>query len=317
MNIVVLDGFMPNFDRHPWTFEQEHTVQWYDFTEVEKVNERIQDADAVFINRMPFTRENIEHAPNLKYIGTLSTGFNMIDLAAAKEKNITVCNVPGYSTHSVTQTTFAMLLEMTTKISTFNDYVKDGGWKGTSDPNIAAIGMTEIYGKTLGILGCGEIGMNVANIAQAFGMNVLAYRRTPDHSLNTDTFRFVSLEEMLKACDILTIHCPLNAQTENLINKETIAMMKDGISIINTARGAVINEIDVVQALNNGKIKMIAVDVLRVEPPEYNNQMIFHKNCIVTPHIAWMPKETRIRLLKIAAENLDCFLAGKPQNVVQ
>ncbi|MEG2295661.1 MAG: NAD(P)-dependent oxidoreductase, partial [Oscillospiraceae bacterium] len=144
----------------------------------------------------------------------------------------------------------------------------------------------------------------------------LAYRRTPDHSLDTDTFAFVTLEEMLKNSDMVTIHCPLNAQTENLINQKTITMMKNSVLIINTSRGAVLNEADVVQALNSGKIKMIAVDVLAVEPPEYNNQMIFHKNCIVTPHIAWMPKETRIRLLEIAAKNLDCFLSGKPQNIV-
>ena len=285
----------------------------YDFTAKEDLVSRIHDADAIFINRVSIPRQVIEQCPNLKYIGLFATGYNNVDIAAAKERGITVCNVPEYSSYAVAQHTMALLLDIVNRVSVLNPMVKSGGW---NDENIISVPLKELFGKKLGIIGCGDIGMTFAKMAQAMGMKVLAYRRNPNPADETEFFRYVNLPTLYRESDVISIHCPLNNETRGMINKNALSQMKDGTILLNTARGPILNEQDVADALDSGKLYMAGVDVLAKEPPADDNPLLCHPRCIITPHVAWSPLETRQRLIDITIENFYAYLDGRPQNVV-
>ncbi len=278
----------------------------YPFTAKDELLERIHDADAVFVNRVAISREIMEQCEKLKYIGVFATGYNLIDIEGAKELGITVCNVPEYSSNAVAQHTFALILEITNQISELNKTVKSGNW---NDESIIKIPLSELYGKTLGLIGYGNIAKAVERIAESFGMNVI-------HCKNTKTEDSVTLEELCRSSDIISLHCPSNDSTRNMINRDTIALMKDGAVLINTARGNIIDDKAVAEALDSGKLYMAGIDVMSKEPPAADNPLLNHPRCIITPHVAWAPEETRKRLIDIVFENYMAFLDGKPQNVV-
>lgn len=312
MKLVLLDGYLANFEGNQLALGAEHQQQWYPATAPHEAAERIGDADGVIVNRQMVDDELMERCPNLKYIGALGTGYNMIDLAAATRRGIVVTNCPGYSTPAVAQATFGLLLDVMSRVSVYDQLVRTGGWKKGGAKALTAVSTHELAGKTMGILGLGEIGQAVATIAAAFGMEVLGYRRTPGDS----TVPLVDLDTLLAKSDVLSIHCPLTAETTGLINRDTIAKMKDGAVIINTARGAILNEKDVAAALDSGKLAALGADVLTAEPPEETNPLVGHPKAVITPHVAWMPVEARQRLLKQVEENFLAFVAGSSQNVV-
>jgi len=311
MKIVVLDGYAANPGDLSWeAFEQLGEITVYDRTAAADVAARIADADIALTNKTVLTRDLLAGAGKLKYVGVLATGYNVVDVAAAKELGVTVTNIPAYSTDSVAQMTFALLLEICHRAGHHSDAVHAGRW--TSNPDFCFWDMPqmELAGKTMGIVGYGRIGKKVAEIARCFGMKVIAWTRTPRDP------ECVSLDELLAQSDVISLHCPLFPQTQNLINAETIAKMKDGAIIINTSRGPVINEADLAAALKSGKIYAAASDVATVEPITADNPLLDAPNMIITPHIAWATHEARARLLKIAAENIRAFAAGAPVNVV-
>lgn len=316
MKLVVLDGFLANHDRMDWGLMRDHRVVWYDESQPHEIAQRIGDAQGVITNRAPVTAETIRSCPNLEYIGTLGTGYNMIDLTAAREAGITVCNAPDYSSFAVAQATFALLLELVNRTSVFHRYVSSGGWTSPLDRNITDVPMIELYGKTIGLIGCGSIGRQVARQATSFGMEVLAVRRHPGYAEGDGGPQFVPLEQLLAQSDIVSIHCPLNDETRGLLNRERIAQMKDGAILINTARGAILDAQAVAQALDSGKLYLAGMDVLSEEPPQRDNPLVGHPRCVITPHVAWGARETRRRLLDLVEENVRRYLAGNPQNVV-
>ena len=317
MKIVVLDECHATqskltFDRLK---EFGELVTYYD-TKEDEVLDRIYDADIVIENRIKLSKREMDHAKNLKFISTLSTGYNLVDVEYAKEKGIVVSNVPAYSSYAVAQATVALLLEVANKTAQFNDFVKANNWDRFDNPEMWAIPQIELFGKTIGIIGMGDIGFKVAKICEALGMKVLGYKRTPDLSLETENIKFASLDDVLAKSDFISLHCPLTTETNRLINKSRISQMKDGVIILNTSRGNILDEQDVFDALNSGKIRSIAVDVLKNEPPKSDDILISHPNTIITPHVAWAPEDTRIRLINIVYENLKGFLSNSPRNVV-
>lgn len=262
MKIVVLDGLLPNPGDISWDpISQFGEFEVYDFTPPEQIAQRIKGAEAIFTNRCNITRELIQGCPTLRYIGTFGTGYNNIDIAAAKECGVKVYNIPAYCRYAVAQMAVALLLEIACRTSVFDHYIKAGKWKKDADPEITSVRQMELSGKTLGIIGMGNIGHTVAQTGIALGMKVLAYKRTPDKSLENEHLRFCSLEELLRESDVISIHCPLNDGTRGLINRNTIAMMKEGAIIINTGRGAVVEEDAVVEALDSGKLYAYGSDV--------------------------------------------------------
>ncbi len=285
----------------------------YNFTSKEELIPRIHDADAVFINRVAIPRQVMEQCPKLKYIGLFATGYNGVDIKAAKERGITVCNVPEYSSYAVAQHTMALLLEIVNRVSVYSPMVKQGGW---NDQNIISVPLTELFGKTVGIIGCGSIGMAFAKMAQAMGMKVLAHRRTPNPSDETESFRYVDLPTLYRNSDVISIHCPLTDKTRGMINRSALSQMKDGTILLNTARGPILNEKDVLEALESKKLYMVGLDVLAKEPPSPDHPLVLHPRSVVTPHVAWSPLETRQRLIDITIENFYAYLNGHPQNVV-
>ncbi|AUS06829.1 D-2-hydroxyacid dehydrogenase [Pseudotamlana carrageenivorans] len=319
MKIVVLDGYTLNPGDLSWEdLKKIGDLTVYDRTrlEAETVLKNIGDAEIVFTNKTPLTKEVIEKASNLKYIGVLATGYNVVDIEAAVNHNITVTNVPEYSTKSVAQFTMALLLEMCHHVGNHNQAVQNGAWSSSPDFSFWNHPLIELDGKTLGIIGFGNIGQATAKIAQAFGLNILTYSRTKYPELESETCKFVSLDELLENSDIISLHCPLFPETKHIINKANIAKMKDGVMIINTSRGPLIHEEDLKTALNNDKVFAAAIDVASVEPIDANNPLLSAKNCIITPHIAWAPIEARRRLMKTAIENLEAFIAGNSVNVI-
>ena len=317
MKVVVLDGYLVNHDNMHWEVKDRFpNLVWYDESAPEQIAERIGDAEIVFACRAPITAETFEKCPNIRYIGVLGTGFNAIDVAAASAHGVVVSNVSSYSTDAVTQVTFSLLLEIMGSIFARTSYVKQGGWTKFKDPGVSEVPMYEIAGKTMGIIGMGSIGRAVARVANAFGMDVVAYRRHPDKSLENDHLKFVDLETLYQVSDVISIHCPLTPETQGMINAESIAKMKDGVVILNTSRGPVIDEQALSDALDSGKVYMAGLDVLTNEPPKADNPLVHNPRCIITPHIGWTPKETRARLLDISAQCLFGFLEGKPMNVV-
>lgn len=317
MKIVVLDGFTLNPGDLSWDELKEiGNVTVYERTPVDKIFERIGDAEIVFTNKTPLGGDDFKKLPNLKYIGVLATGYNVVDTEAAKDFGITVTNVPTYGTMAVAQFTFALLLEMCHHVWEHNMAVKNGEWTKCADFCFYKYPLVELTGKTLGVIGYGRIGKAVSNIAQVFGMKVLAYSRSKDAVIDSKNVRYAELDELFAKSDVITLHCPLFESTRGMINKNTINKMKDGVMLINTARGPLIVEEDLAEALNNGKVAGAAVDVVSIEPIKEDNPLLYAKNCIITPHIAWAPKETRERLMRIAVDNLKSFLQGNPVNVV-
>ncbi len=317
MKIVVLDGYTLNPGDLSWEgLEQIGILEVYDRTPEDLIIERIGNAEIVLTNKTPLTENIFEQAPHIKYVGVLATGYNVVDMAAAKKKGITVTNIPAYGTNAVAQMTFALLLEMCHHVWAHSEEVKKGAWINSPDFCFWNYPLIELAGKTMGVIGFGRIGQAVGKIAQALGMNVLAHDVQPDHTLESETLQYVQLDRLLTRSDIITLHCPLLDSTEGMINKDTIAGMKDGVMIINTSRGPLINEEDLATALNSKKVAGAALDVLSREPPGKDNPLLAARNCIITPHISWAPKESRERLMNIAINNLKQFLAGRTVNAV-
>ena len=279
----------------------------------EEVAEAIEDADMVIVNKTVMDAGSLRLAKKLKYIGLFATGYNNIDIEYCRAHGITVCNAGSYSTDAVAQQTFALILEHFNNTAKYNDYVQDGKWKRSPTFSPFIYPLNELSGKVIGIVGLGAIGQKVAKIAQAFGMKTIAYNRSPR---NVDGVTQVDFDTLLKESDIVTVHCPLNKDSERMFNKETFAKMKQTALFVNTARGGVVVESDLRDALENGVIGGACIDVLTVEPMVEDCVLMGAKNCIITPHIAWAPLETRQRLMGIVCDNIRGFLSGEPQNVV-
>ena len=312
--IVVLDGYTLNPGDLSWDgFSALGDLTAYDRTEPKDILSRIGDADIVITNKTPLTKETIEKAPNLTYIGVLATGFNVVDGEAAKRKGIPVCNIPTYGTDAVAQFAFAMLLDIANHVAHHANEVKKGRWTESPDFCFWDKPLMELLGKTIGIIGFGRIGQATGRIAKAFGMEVLAYDGY--HMPNADC-RYVDLDELFAKSDVIALHCPLTSETEGIINKESIAKMKDGVILLNNSRGPLIVEQDLADALNSDKVYAAGLDVVSSEPIKADNPLLKAKNCIITPHISWAPKESRTRLMGIAVDNLKSFLDGKAVNVV-
>ncbi len=317
MKIVVLDGYTLNPGDISWEgLEALGEVTVYDRTKEEDVIARIGDADVVYTNKTPVTRETLEACDNVKFIGVLATGYNIVDIDAAKEKGIPVSNIPTYGTAAVSQFAIALLLELCHHIGAHSDAVKAGEWTNNPDWCFWKYPLVELAGKTMGIIGFGRIGQDTAKIAQALGMKVLAYDAYQNPELESETCHYADLDTLLGQSDVISLHCPLFPSTEGIINKANIAKMKDGVMIINDSRGPLIVEKDLRKALDSGKVAGAALDVVSTEPIQADNPLIGAKNVILTPHIAWAPKESRQRLMDIAVANLKAYVDGAPQNVV-
>lgn len=320
MKIVILDGYTENPGDLSWEgFEDLGELTVYERTPVNDKNEirkRIGDAEIVITNKTPLTQETIESCPRIRYIGALSTGYNVIDIEAAKEQGIPVTNIPSYGTDAVAQFTFAMLLDICHHAAHHSQAVYEGRWSACPDFCFWDYPLIELAGKTMGIVGFGRIGQAVGRLANAFGMKVLAYAPHKRPELETEICHYVELPELLSKADVISLHCPLFPATEGMINKESIAMMKDGAILLNTGRGPLIVEQDLADALNSGRLYAAGVDVVSVEPIREDNPLLKAKNCLITPHIAWASKESRQRLMDTAVGNLKAFLAGEPVNVV-
>ena len=288
-------------------------VTYYSVTAENEVAERIKDSDIVLCNKTPLNRNNLKDAKNLKYIGLFATGYNNIDIEYCREKGITVCNAPSYSTDSVAQLTFALILELTNRVCDYRSLVDKGDWKKSRTFSMFPIPLMELKGKTLGIIGFGSIGARTAEIALAFGMKVLAFNRSPKSSQGVD---FVDLDTLLSQSDIVSLHCPLNPQSEKLIDEKAISKMKQGAYLINTARGPIVDENALAKALRSGRLAGAGVDVLCTEPMTEDCPLYGIPSCIITPHIAWAGLETRERLLGIVFDNIKAFLEGKTINNV-
>ncbi len=286
----------------------------YGYSAPDEIIQRIGDAEALFTNKCRITREVMEACPNLKFVGVFATGYNNIDIACAKEKGVAVCNVPGYSTDSVAQHTFALILHHYSSVAKYNDTVARGDWVYSKLFTYFNIPFFELSGKTLGIIGYGSIGKKVAKIALAFGMRVLVYTRTAP--TDKSGIEAVILEELLASSDVVTLHCPLTDKTEKLINAETLSLMKEGSLLINTSRGGVIDEHALAEALKSGKPAAAGLDVLTVEPMSADCPLRGIENCYITPHIAWAPKETRERLIGMVRDNLLGYINGNIINDV-
>lgn len=315
MKIVILDWktITMNNDISPDCFKSLGEVLCYDYTPNELAAERIADAEAVLCNKVLITDEVIKKCPNLKYIGLFATGYNNIDIDFAAENGIVVCNAGEYSTMAVAQQVFAYILHHYNKISRYDDAVKNGEWIGSESFSYFPYATDELLGKTLSVVGYGSIGRAVAKIGSAFGMNVLVNTRTAPQSC---PYTVTGLQAAVKQADVLTFHCPLTEATKGLVSKELVSQMKESAILINTSRGAVVNETDLADALKNHKISAAYLDVLENEPMRADTPLKALENCIITPHIAWAAYETRKRLLEIVYDNLDGFLKGSIRNSV-
>lgn len=319
MKIVNLDSYALNPGDLDWSpLKELGNCTFYDRTPVNDDNEilkRIGDAEIVLTNKTPLDEHVISTAPNLKYIGVTATGYNVIDTEAATKANISVTNIPTYGTDAVAQFTFALLLEITSHVGLHNQLVHDGRWSSNPDFTFWAKPLMELQGKTLGLIGFGSIAKKVAEIGHAFSMNIIFYNHRPKTDL-PNYVKQLSLEELYQQSDIISLHVPQTLETTEMINQKAISQMKDGVILINTARGGLISEKDVADALNDGKIAAAGVDVVQKEPIPADSPLLSAKNCYITPHIAWAPRETRNRLLGIVVDNLQAFLNGEKLNVV-
>ncbi|MDW5290851.1 D-2-hydroxyacid dehydrogenase [Formosa sp. PL04] len=319
MKLVVLDGYALNPGDLSWdALKALGDITIFDRTDsdTDAILEAIGDAEAVITNKVPLSRAVLTRLPQLKYIGITATGTNNIDIETAKNQQIIVTNVPAYGTASVAQFTMAMLLELCHHIGDHNLAVQSGQWTKSLDFCFWNSPLIELAGKTMGIIGFGQIGKATAALAQAFGLNVLVNNRTVYSEFETETCCFVNLDTLLAESDIISLHCPMTDATEGLVNSGSIAKMKNGVFIINTSRGGLIVETDLANALDSGKVAGAAVDVVSKEPIANNNPLLNAKNCIITPHIAWAPIESRSRCLQIAVDNFEGFIKGNPIHVV-
>ncbi len=319
MKIVILDGYSLNPGDLDWSvFSDMGETVVYDRTPVDDEKEiirRIGDSEIILTNKTPISRAILERCPAVRYVGLLSTGYNVVDVEAARERGIPVCNVPGYGTASVAQMTIALLLEICHRVGHHNQAVHAGRWSESVDYCFWDGTLIEAAGKTMGIVGFGSIGQAVGRIAEALGMTVIASGPHP-WGEGERPAPYVPLEELLGRSDVVSLHCPLFPETRGLINRETIAKMKDEAILLNTSRGPLLVEQDVADALNSGKLYAAGVDVAETEPIPAASPLLTAKNCVITPHIAWAPLEARRRLMDIAAGNLRSFLSGKPVNAV-
>lgn len=322
MKVVVLDGYTLNPGDLDWSeFEEICDLAVYDRTiceagRTDEIIRRAEEAEAVFTNKTQLSAETLAALPKLKFVGVLATGYNVVDIEAAKKLGIIVTNIPAYSTNAVAQMAIALLLELCHHVGEHNEAVKRGEWTRNPDFCFWKYPLVELAGKTLGIIGLGRIGQVTAGIAQALGMKVLAAANKVKKELESETLQYAELEELFAKADVISLHCPLIESTRGIINKESIAKMKTGVMIVNTSRGPLIIEEDLANALNSGKVGGAAVDVVSIEPVKADNPLLTAKNCIITPHIAWAPLECRRRLMSIAADNLRQYIAGHPVNVV-
>ncbi len=316
MQIVVLDGYTENPGDLSWeAFEALGELTVYDRTPAEQIVERIGKAEAVIVNKTPITAEIMEACPNIRYIGVLATGYNVIDVAAARERGIAVTNIPSYGTWAVGQFAIALLLEICHHVAHHDQAVHEGRWSSNPDWCFWDYPLIELAGKTMGIIGFGRIGQVTGQIAKAMGMKVIAYDNYPTEAGRTIA-EYVDLDKLLEKADVISLHCPLFPETEGIINRETISRMKDGVILLNNSRGPLIVEEDLAEALVSGKVYAAGLDVVKEEPIRPDNPLLQAPNCLITPHISWAPKESRGRLMNIAAENLKAFAEGNPVNVV-
>lgn len=316
MRLTILDAYTANPGDLNWSgLESLATCTFHDRTPASAVVERAADSELVLTNKTVLSRDAICALPKLKYIGVLATGYNVVDIEAAKERGIVVANVPGYSTPSVAQTVIALLLELTHRVGHHAQTVRDGRWSKSSDFSYWDGTLVELSGRTVGILGYGTIGEGVAKIALAMGMKVIANRRNWSQP-PPEGVQPVSQEEVFAQSDVLSLHCPLTDSTRHIINADNIAKMKPSAFLINTARGPLVDEPALAAALESGQLAGAGLDVLSAEPPPADNPLLTARNCFITPHIAWASKEARSRLIEIATQNVRAFMDGTPQNVV-
>ena len=316
MKIVILDGHAVNPGDLSWDFlKQFGEVTVYERTPVEEVASRIGNADIVLTNKSPINEAILNACPNIKLVCVLATGYNVVDCEATKKRGIPVCNVPDYGTAAVAQFTFALLLDLCHKVAHHAQTVREGKWCDSPDFCYWETPQMELAGKTLGIIGFGRIGCAGGKIAKAFGMNVIAYNRSQCEE-GKAIGSYVNLEELLATADIISLHCPLTAENTGMINANSIAKMKDGAILINTARGPLVDEAAVASALESGKLRSFACDVISAEPMKENNPLKSAPNCIVTPHMAWAPIESRKRIQECTERSIKAFLAGQPINTV-
>ncbi len=316
MKIVVLDAFAMNPGDLSWdALTQLGETEIYERSLLEETKKRIADADMVLTNKSIVNKELINAAPNLKYIGVMATGYNIVDTMAAQARNIIVTNVPSYSTASVAQLTFAFILELTNHTALYAESVKKGDWVKSKDFSYHLKPIMELQDKTLGIIGFGQIGQAVAKIATAFGMNIIASHKHPERDRMEDV-KFVDEKTCFGTSDFISLHCPLNEKNAQFVNKELLSTMKPTSFLINTSRGGLINEQDLADALNQEIIAGAALDVLSTEPPTEGNPLFHAKNCIINPHVAWATFEARRRLMNVVVNNVKSFLEGNPVNVI-
>lgn len=315
MKICVLDGFTLNPGDLDWSeLKQLGDCEIFDRTPKEQIVARAADAEIVLTNKAPLSRETIGALPRLKYIGVLATGTNVVDLVAARERNIPVTNVPGYGTRSVAQATIALLLELTNRIGHHAERVRAGAWTNAADWCFWDTPLVELNERTLGVIGYGRIGAAVAEIAHALGMKILAYSSSTKPA--PSYVKFTDFETLFRSSDVVSLHCPLTPKTQNLVNAERLSWMKPTAYLLNTSRGPLIDESALAAALNERRIAGAGLDVLAVEPPSAENPLLRARNCFITPHLAWATQTARMRLMRTVVENLRAFLNGKPQNVV-
>ena len=319
MKIVILDGYTENPGDLSWgELEKLGELTVYDrtsLTDEEEIIARIADAEVVLTNKTPISRRTIDACPSMRFIAMLATGYNVVDVAYAKEKGIPVSNVPVYGTQSVSQFAIALLLEICHHIGHHDASVHAGNWERCADWCYWDYPLIELAGKTMGIIGFGRIGQTTGRIARAMGMEVLAYDSHPSDA-GRAIAEYVDLDALLSRSDVVALHCPLFPETEGIINRETIAKMKDGAILLNNSRGPLVVEQDLADALNAGKLAAAGLDVVSTEPIRGDNPLLKAKNCIITPHISWAPKESRQRIMDCAVSNVKAFLAGSPVNVV-
>ncbi|MDF2648582.1 MAG: glycerate dehydrogenase [Paenibacillus sp.] len=318
MQIVVLDGYTLNPGDLDWSgIDSLGELVVYDRTAESQIVERAADAEIVLTNKTPLSAQMIQQLPKLRYIGVLATGYNIVDIQAAKENGIIVTNVPAYSSHSVAQLVFALLLEFCHRVQQHSDSVLNGDWSGSIDFSYSRSTLVELSGQTMGLIGLGQIGKQTALIAQAMGMKVIATGSGRNVPQPVEGIEWVQLDELLQRSDVISLHCPLTPATNQLIDAKRIAQMKSTAILINTARGGLLNEEDVALALNEGRLAGAGLDVLTVEPPRPDNPLLHVKNVIITPHIAWATREARARLMDTAIGNVRAYLDGRPVNVVE
>ncbi|MBO9150914.1 D-2-hydroxyacid dehydrogenase [Chitinophaga sp. GCM10012297] len=317
MNIVVLDGYTLNPGDLSWSaLEALGNVKIFDRTPPGQVLQRAKDANIILTNKAIVNAETINALTGLQYIGVMATGYNVVDIQVANARNITVCNVPAYSTASVAQLTFSLLLELCQGAGAHSASVHKGEWAASQDFSYWKMPLTELQHKTLAIIGFGQIGQAVAKIAMAFGMRVIASHKHPERD-KMEGVTFKDQATCFREADVVSLHCPLNAENKGFVNAALLASMKPSALLVNTSRGPLIREDDLAEALNKGVIAGAGLDVLTVEPPPADNPLLSAKNCVITPHIAWASKEARSRLMDKVVSNIKAFLEGKPVNVVK